>query len=298
VGTPVAFWRAHSAEELFGIILVEIPLVWLAITLVIGLHRRRLSAWQLNWLWLLIEVFNYPLTRLGEQPIADKTEAFAAFLGRAIVCGLIWGLPNYIYFKKRRALFSGPPLVEDGIRGIFRAIWRFIWPSVASLESAKKASREGLYAAVIITLVTLILVSFNALGYPLYGFRLWSLLDASMAGAIAWGIYRLSRTASALGILFLIVEEVDNWTKRAPQSLPDFIDSVVITSVLALMFVNGARGTFAYQRHQKATADKSRGPVPTSSVRWKIYSAVLASFVMGVLALRVYQSLTRSLSEK
>jgi hypothetical protein len=288
VGVPLALSQAGSTSELFGTIIVEIPIIWLVTATVFGLHKRRLSAWQLNWLCLLGDVIGFSSARVGKATAGEKAATFAASL---ILYGLVWGIPNYIYFKKRRVLFSGPPLVEDGIRGVFKAIWRFIWPSVASLDSATRASREGFYAAAIMTLLTLILVSFSALGYPLFGIDVWSLLDASISAAIAWGIYRLSRTASVVGIFFFIVEQVVSWTTGTPGSVPEFIGHALTTSVLAFMFINGARGTFAYRRHQKAAADESHGPAVTSSVRWKIYSAVLTSFVLGVIALRVYQSL-------
>jgi S1-C subfamily serine protease len=136
--------------------------------------------------------------------------------------------------------------------------------------------------------MTLIVVSFAALGHPILGFDLWNLLDASIFAAVAWGIYTLSRIASALGIFFFIVEQMYSWTNRTPRTASEFVGQALLTSILALMFVNGTRGIFAYHRHQRSAAASAAG----TSGRWKVYSAVLASFVFGVLALRGYESLT------
>jgi hypothetical protein len=160
VGVPLALSQARSAENLFGTVIVEIPIIWLVTATVIGLHKRKLSAWQLNWLCLLGDVIGFSFARVGKAPAGGEAPTFVASL---VFYGLVWGTPNYIYFKKRRILFSGPPLVKDGIRGVLKAVWHFIWPSVASLESATRASREGFYAAAIMTLLTVILVSFGAL---------------------------------------------------------------------------------------------------------------------------------------
>jgi hypothetical protein len=289
VGTPIALLTARSAEELLGTILVEIPLVWLAVTLIIGLRHRRLSAWQLNWLWLLIEVFTRSVTRVREQPIADKTGALALFLGAAFLYGLVWGLPNYIYFRKRRALFSGPPVVDDGIQGLLKAIGRFLWPIVTEEESARKAWREGVYAVAVIVFVQSILVTFSAFGHTLFGVTRKGWVDGALFAAIGWGIYKQSRAASVLGIIFFLVERIVRWTTGG--SVQETGASVVTEVVLMLMLVNGARGTFARHRHQ-TTAEKAAGSLaPYSSARWEVYSTVLASFVLGFLALRVYQSL-------
>jgi Flp pilus assembly protein TadD len=66
---------------------------------------------------------------------------------------------------------------------------------------------------------------------------------------------------------------------------------MVLAVPLMLMLINGARGTFAYHRHQIAASRVAGTVAPSSGSNWKIYSAVLASFVFGVLALRVYQLL-------
>lgn len=136
-----SFFSVASVELLFGEIIVEIPLACLAIALITGLRRRKLSAWQLNFLWIFMDVLAFAAERLGDGSIEDK---LTTFVGHLIMYGLIWGAPNFIYFEKRRVLFTGEPLVENGLKGVPRAIWRFIWPSVGQQELAQHASRQGL----------------------------------------------------------------------------------------------------------------------------------------------------------
>src|SRR5208282_4402022 len=116
-----------------------------------------------------------------------------------------------VYFKKRRVLFTGEPLVEDGLNGLLRAVGRFIWPSVTQEELARKAAREGLYAVGFLLAVKTIAVVFYAFGYPIFGFTLADSLDVAAFVAVGWGIYKLSRLASVLGLIFYLLEQITVW---------------------------------------------------------------------------------------
>ena len=69
----------------------------IAIVLFIGLHKRRLWGWKFNWFALFFEVLTITI------PIANNVNEYLI-----IVCVflVIWFLPNFIYFKKRKMLFS------------------------------------------------------------------------------------------------------------------------------------------------------------------------------------------------
>jgi hypothetical protein len=71
--------------------------ICLSIFLFIGLHRRRLWGWRLNWFVLVLEVMLRPLDK------ADNLTMYVVFL---VAGALFWLLPNTIYFKKRRYLFT------------------------------------------------------------------------------------------------------------------------------------------------------------------------------------------------
>jgi len=71
--------------------------VCLGVFLFVGLHRRRLWGWRLNWFVLVLVVLLGPLGR------AEDSTTYFLFL---IAVALLWLLPNAIYFKKRRYLFT------------------------------------------------------------------------------------------------------------------------------------------------------------------------------------------------
>lgn len=67
--------------------------------LLIGLLRRMSWAWGLNILVLCLMVW-------GTAEPFRVAFGFSAFLIAAAVSAIIWFLPNFIYFKKRRHLFT------------------------------------------------------------------------------------------------------------------------------------------------------------------------------------------------
>jgi hypothetical protein len=77
-----------SICALFGILVVLV---------FIGLHKRRLWGWKLNWALIVVEVI---LSSFGR---ADDVISFVILL---TISTLLWFLPNYIYFNKRRSIFE------------------------------------------------------------------------------------------------------------------------------------------------------------------------------------------------
>jgi len=77
------------------ILTLEALLVCFCVFLFVGLHRRRFWGWRLNWYSLVLDVVLNPL---GKGP--------AMYFLCLVVGALLWFLPNAIYFKKRRYLFT------------------------------------------------------------------------------------------------------------------------------------------------------------------------------------------------
>lgn len=96
IGIVFAFYR--------GVIIIAL------VALLVGLHRRRLWAWRLNWFMLAEETLTTPFSILLEDSgvsLANQGLQFIYidyFIGLAII-SLMWFLPNLIYFRKRRVLF-------------------------------------------------------------------------------------------------------------------------------------------------------------------------------------------------
>jgi len=125
--------------------------------------------------------------------------------------------------------------------------WRVFWPDVDDMASAKDASRQGMWGAIIVGGVTAVLAPFGFLGVDS-----WALCDAALFLAIAWGIYKVWRTAAVAGLLLFLLERVVMFTQTKQTG-------GLVALALLLAFGNGARGAFAYRRLLRA---ESRRPPP------------------------------------
>ncbi len=67
-----------------------------AIAVAVGLHRRTIWGWQLNWIFLLFESTNFI------KMIAPSQTFFSAIA----VVAVVWLAPNSVYFYRRRHLFD------------------------------------------------------------------------------------------------------------------------------------------------------------------------------------------------
>lgn len=99
VSAAFVTWTAALPPVLVFLLLLQSIL---GCVLVVGLHQRRLGAWRLNWLFLGSDLLLYPLS----NPAGYPTQNPVGYIVAVILISVIWGWPNYIYFRKRRALFS------------------------------------------------------------------------------------------------------------------------------------------------------------------------------------------------
>lgn len=88
-----------------GIVVVAICAPYLATS--IGLHKKRAWGWRLNWLTIALNSVN-GLAPNSYETIGDQITPRVAgeFTLRLIFVSLVWILPNFIYWRKRRHLFS------------------------------------------------------------------------------------------------------------------------------------------------------------------------------------------------
>jgi hypothetical protein len=121
------------------------------------------------------------------------------------------------------------------------------WPSVATREGAKFASRQAFAAAVLCTGLDCIFAALGALKVdlgPELRFDFWALGDASVFGIIAWGLWRHSRIAAWAGLLMYVLDRLYAFSTAARANL-------VVAIILILAFVNGVRGTMALHRFKE-----------------------------------------------
>ncbi len=91
----IVYFRVPFISGILSIIFTIF--IIMGIFLFIGLHLRKLWGWKLNWYFLSIEIL------FG---VFSKFEGKAQFIGLLLGGILIWFIPNYIYFFKRKSLFS------------------------------------------------------------------------------------------------------------------------------------------------------------------------------------------------
>jgi len=87
------FIMPDLAERVITLILT-VPFAIFGALVFVGLHKRRSWGWKLNWVLLVLDTL-FITFQMGELSV---------FLG--VIAALIWLLPNYVYFNKRRLLFS------------------------------------------------------------------------------------------------------------------------------------------------------------------------------------------------
>jgi hypothetical protein len=121
--------------------------------------------------------------------------------------------------------------------------WRkALWPDVRNEADAETAIKQAWWAAVIVAGVTTVLGLLSVLGLGL-----GVLIDAGLFALIAVGLSKKLRTAAVCGLLLYVVERVYMW------SLVGF-GNPLLPIVLTLAFINGVRGTFAWQKHRQKEA--------------------------------------------
>ena len=115
----------------------------------------------------------------------------------------------------------------------------WILPSISDEQSARKVSRQGVWACGFVALITTLLAVLSHLGQSTHQMSLWALLDAVIFAGVGWGIYRLSRIASIGGLLFFVFEKVFMWIDNG-------ISPNALSLVVVFAFINAIRGTFAF----------------------------------------------------
>jgi len=85
-----------SPPGLFALVRIALMLP-LRVVQFIGLHRRRMWGWYLNYILLVLGVL------LGSSRWAEDVETY---MGSVALGGFVWLLPNAIYFRRRKHLFA------------------------------------------------------------------------------------------------------------------------------------------------------------------------------------------------
>jgi len=120
----------------------------------------------------------------------------------------------------------------------------WFWPKITDEASAKKTAKQGMVAAIYVAASTSIVALLKS-----KGFDDWSLIDAAIFAIIAYGIYKVSRTAAVVGFtLFLLSSRIFLWVRHGLGGDIVAIMFSFIAILVTLAFINSMRGTFAYHK--------------------------------------------------
>ncbi|HEY6944956.1 MAG TPA: hypothetical protein VI431_07430 [Candidatus Acidoferrum sp.] len=115
------------------------------------------------------------------------------------------------------------------------------WEDVSSVSGAEKAMNGGFWAALIVAIITALVASLSFFGLQLLGINGWAFVDAGIFAAIAVGIKRKSRFAALAGLCLYVLERLYMLQKSGAGG-------IVMGILFTLLFINAARGAFAYHR--------------------------------------------------
>ena len=89
-----------------AIAVIMAPISIFQIITAIGLHYRKMWAWQANWVAIVLTWVSGAIPKVNASMQNRSTEEFVVlFVISFFVFGIIWMWPNYIYWNKRKHLF-------------------------------------------------------------------------------------------------------------------------------------------------------------------------------------------------
>jgi hypothetical protein len=130
------------------------------------------------------------------------------------------------------------------------------WPSVKTLEDAKKAAGYGTGAAIVVAAVTAAFATWALVSKStVIGFvDAWAYVDAVLFSAVAFGIYKERRFAAVAGLTLYLLE------KTYQVYVTGQVQGAVLAVFLTIMFISSVRGTFALHRLRKQSGGQQGVP--------------------------------------
>ncbi|MFT5352883.1 MAG: hypothetical protein ACI9KE_000080 [Polyangiales bacterium] len=131
----------------------------------------------------------------------------------------------------------------------------FLWPDVSLPENAKAACKQAAQLAWFIAGMTGIAVGLSLAGVGLVqamGFDFWSLIDVTIFAALGFGVYKHSRVAAVLLLIFYGLERVLGMV-LAVEAGETPTSGIVFTLIFGAAFFGAIRGAFALARMRAET---------------------------------------------
>jgi len=105
IGGAFNAFAAFTALD-FSLGFVAVILASVQFLTAFGMHYRTKWAWKLNWLAILVFYYGGVINPRVMKHNYGIEEPSEQLILRIIVLALIWLWPNYIYWRKRKDLFS------------------------------------------------------------------------------------------------------------------------------------------------------------------------------------------------
>jgi hypothetical protein len=133
---------------------------------------------------------------------------------------------------------------------IDRGLHTWFFPAIRNIEDARGAAQNGAAVVVLGAAVQLLIVIFGMTANPIF-----SLFPAGVFILLAWGTWRMSRTAALAGlILFCVLSApaiLSVGEVKAAEALP-------FALLFLSMWISGVRGTFYFHRHSQNPVSDQR----------------------------------------
>ena len=138
------------------------------------------------------------------------------------------------------------PAASD-VSGQKKSGWRYLWPKIYDIESARFATQYGIAGAALGSVVSAAVATISLVAQkPILGLDAWAYVDAILMAIVAWRINHFSRVFAicgvALGVLNVIVTVATPLPGQGSTAFAAAIYGMIV------FFINGARGVFAYNR--------------------------------------------------
>jgi hypothetical protein len=116
----------------------------------------------------------------------------------------------------------------------------FLWPRIADLTTAGRASQQGLIAALFMAAITVVSSSVATWGPEALRGRVWHIADVVLWLAIAAALYNKSRSAAIVGLALFVVERGIEFSHSVRPL------GIVLALFFLFFFMTAVRGTFRY----------------------------------------------------
>jgi len=126
---------------------------------------------------------------------------------------------------------------------IDRGLHTWFFPAIRNIEDARGAAQNGAAVIILGAAVQLLIVILGMTVNPIF-----SLLLTGVFFLLAWGTWRMSRTAALAGLILFCVLSVSGILSAGEVKAAEVLPFALL---FLSMWISGVRGTFYFHRHSQ-----------------------------------------------